>query len=63
MQITVRIDSRLMARAKRLAGLKSRRETADAALRLLVKTKVQEVFRIARGTPDWEGKPETAGGQ
>jgi len=55
MRTTVDIDDRLMAKAMRLARLKTKPETVEAALRLLVQMKQQDAIRKARGKLRWEG--------
>ena len=41
-----------------LSGHKTKRETVEAALELLVKLKSQEAIRAARGKLHWEGDLE-----
>jgi Arc/MetJ family transcription regulator len=52
------IDDELMAKAMTLSGHKTKRETVEAALELLVKLKSQEAIRAARGKLQWEGNLE-----
>ena len=49
------IDDALLDQAQRLIGARSKRETVDTALRLLVQIKRQEAIRSARGKLRWEG--------
>jgi Arc/MetJ family transcription regulator len=49
------IDDDLMAKAMSLSGHKSKRETVEAALELLVRLKSQDAIRAARGKLRWEG--------
>jgi Arc/MetJ family transcription regulator len=51
----IEIDDELMAKAMSLSGLKSKRETVEAALALLVRLKSQDAIRAARGKLQWEG--------
>ena len=42
-------------KAMKLSGYKTKRETVEAALELLVRLKSQEAIRAARGKLRWEG--------
>ncbi|MGH8655619.1 MAG: type II toxin-antitoxin system VapB family antitoxin [Gammaproteobacteria bacterium] len=55
MRTNIVINDELMERAMKLAGLKSKRETVEAGLQLLVKLKQQERLRKLRGKLRWEG--------
>lgn len=44
-----------MTKAMNVAGLRTKRETVEAALALLVRLKSQEAIRAARGKLRWEG--------
>jgi Arc/MetJ family transcription regulator len=55
MRTNIDIDSELMTKAMSLSGHKTKRETVEAALMLLVKLKSQEAIRTARGKLRWEG--------
>lgn len=55
MRTNIVIDDQLMARAMKLSGLKTKRETVESALELLVALKRQEGIRKARGKYRWEG--------
>lgn len=59
MEVPVRtnidIDDDLMTKAMSLSGHKTKRETVEAALELLVRLKSQEAIRAARGKLCWEG--------
>lgn len=55
MRTNIEIDDELMTKAMSLSGLKSKRETVEAALALLVRLKSQEAIRAARGKLRWEG--------
>ena len=49
------IDEELMARAKELTGLSTKRAVVEEALRVLVGLKEQEAVRGLRGRLRWEG--------
>lgn len=55
MRTNIVIDDDLMNRAMRASGAKTKRETVEAALRLLVRLKAQERMRELRGKLHWEG--------
>ena len=59
MRTNIDIDDELMAKAMTLSGHKTKRETVEAALSLLVQLKSQEKIRAARGKLRWEGDLET----
>ena len=52
------IDDDLLNAAMRLSGLKTKRETVEAALKLLVQLKRQQRIRRYRGKLRWEGDLE-----
>jgi Arc/MetJ family transcription regulator len=58
MRTNIDIDDGLMAKAMELSGHKTKRETVEAALELLVRLKSQEAIRTARGKLRWEGDLE-----
>ncbi len=58
MRTNIEIDDRLMTKAMTLSGHKTKRETVEAALELLVRLKSQEAIRAARGKLKWEGSLE-----
>lgn len=58
MRTNIVIDNQLIGEAMRLAGLKTKRETVEAGLKLLVQIKQQEQLRAVRGTLPWEGDLE-----
>ncbi len=60
MRTNIVIDDELMAEAQRLAGIATKRETVDQALRLLVRLKRQEAARDLRGALDWQGDLDQA---
>ena len=49
MRTNIDIDDRLMAAASKAAGLKTKKATVEAALRLLVQTRAQGRIRALRG--------------
>lgn len=58
MRTNIDIDDDLMAKAMNLSGHKTKKETVEAALELLVRLKSQEAIRAARGKLRWEGNLE-----
>lgn len=59
MRTNIVIDEQLMSQALKLSGLKTKRETVEEALRLLVAMKQQESIRRFRGKLRWEGDLES----
>lgn len=55
MRTNIDIDDRLMAAAFKASGLKTKKATVEAALRLLVQTRAQGRIRALRGKLRWEG--------
>lgn len=55
MRTNIEIDDDLMAEAQALTGAKTKRETVQEALKLLVQTRRQDAVRDLRGLCDWEG--------
>ena len=53
MRTNIDIDDRLMAAALKAGGLKTKKATVEAGLRLLVQTRAQG--RALRGKLHWEG--------
>ena len=58
MRTNIEIDDQLMTKAMTLSGHKTKRETVEAALALLVQLKSQERLKAARGKLHWEGDLE-----
>ncbi|HEY7837034.1 MAG TPA: type II toxin-antitoxin system VapB family antitoxin [Terriglobales bacterium] len=55
MRTNIEIDDRLMAQAQRLSGARTKRETVERALELLVeREQFKEILRY-RGSGIWEG--------
>ena len=55
MRTNIVIDDRLMRAAMRASGTKTKRETVEHGLKLLVALKRQERIRRFRGKLRWEG--------
>jgi Arc/MetJ family transcription regulator len=51
----IEIDDRLMKDAMKATGLKTKRETVEAGLRLLARLKRQSDARDLFGKVDWQG--------
>jgi Arc/MetJ family transcription regulator len=58
MRTNIVIDDTLMGRAMKLAGTKSKRETVEEGLKLLVRLRQQEDVRRMRGKLRWQGALE-----
>jgi Arc/MetJ family transcription regulator len=58
MRTNIVIDDTLMGRAMKLAGTKSKRETVEEGLKLLVRLRQQEDVRRMRGKLRWQGDLE-----
>ncbi len=59
MRTNVVIDDKLMLVAKRLSGLKTKRETIESALQLLIDVKSQISIRKYKGKLPWVGDLES----
>jgi Arc/MetJ family transcription regulator len=55
MRTNIEIDDTLMARAMKLAGTRTKRETVDRALKLMIQLNEQARIRAARGKLRWRG--------
>lgn len=55
MRTNIEIDDDLMAEAQALSGSKSKRETVQEALRLLVQMRRQASIKDLQGLYHWEG--------
>jgi Arc/MetJ family transcription regulator len=55
MRTNIVIDDRLMDQALALSGLKTKKETVEEALKLLISLKSQARIRDYRGKLNWEG--------
>jgi Arc/MetJ family transcription regulator len=55
MRTSIEIDDALMARAMKLAGARTKRETVERGLKLLIQLSEQTSIRLARGKLRWRG--------
>ncbi len=55
MRTNIEIDDKLMKEAMRSANTKTKRETVEAGLRVLIQIKGQTGIRKLRGKVKWEG--------
>lgn len=55
MRTNIDIDDRVMAEAMTASGMTTKRETVEAALRLLARRKRQADMRTLFGAVDWQG--------
>jgi Arc/MetJ family transcription regulator len=58
MRTNIIIDDLLMKEAQNISGIKTKKETVEEALRLLVSVKKQADIRKFRGKLHWEGDLE-----
>ena len=58
MRTNIDIDDDLMDEAMKASGLKTKRETVEAGLRLIIKLRQQWGIRAYRGKLRWEGDLE-----
>ena len=58
MRTNIVIDERLMSKAMRLAGTRTKRQTVEESLKLLIRLREQESIRRERGKLRWEGNLE-----
>ena len=58
MRTNIDIDDRLMRRAMRESGARTKKATVEAGLRLLVDTYAQTAVRRLKGKVRWEGDIE-----
>lgn len=58
MRTNIVIDDALMKEAMALSGIKTKKETVETGLKLLVKLKKQERLKSLRGKLWWEGDLE-----
>ncbi|EAR20250.1 type II toxin-antitoxin system VapB family antitoxin [Nitrococcus mobilis] len=59
MRTNIVIDDKLMERALRLTGLKTKREVVELALQTLLRLRQQEQVKQFRGKLNWQGDLET----
>jgi Arc/MetJ family transcription regulator len=55
MRTNIVIDDALMVRAMKVAGTRTKRETVERGLKLLIRLSQQERIRTARGKLRWRG--------
>ena len=55
MRTNIVLDDKLVERAQKLTGIKTRREVVQEALRTLILLREQAEIRGLRGTLKWEG--------
>jgi Arc/MetJ family transcription regulator len=55
MRTNIVIDDTLMDEALDVSGCKSKKETVEEALRLMIRMKKQSAIRTYRGKLNWEG--------
>ena len=55
MRTNIEIDDKLMRRAMKAAGAKTKRETVEKGLELLIRIEGQQRIRELRGKIDWQG--------
>ncbi|MBI5592156.1 MAG: type II toxin-antitoxin system VapB family antitoxin [Deltaproteobacteria bacterium] len=58
MRTNIIIDDALMEQALGISGFKTKKETVEEALKLLIKIKKQAQIRNFRGKLNWEGNLE-----
>lgn len=60
MRTNIVINDRLMRQAMRATGLRTKRETVEAGLQLLVQIHAQTAIRQLKGTIHWDGNLEAS---
>jgi Arc/MetJ family transcription regulator len=58
MRTNIEIDDRLMRKAMKSCGARTKKATVEAGLKLLADTHAQGAFRKFRGKVQWEGNLE-----
>lgn len=58
MRTNIVISDRLMREAMRASGLRTKRETVEAGLQLLVRIHAQTAIRTLKGAIHWDGNLE-----
>jgi Arc/MetJ family transcription regulator len=51
----IKIDSDLINEAMKASGLKTKKATVEAGLKLMISLKVQEKIKLLKGKLKWEG--------
>lgn len=59
MRTNIIIDDKLMSDAIGVSGYKTKKETVEEALKLMIKIKGQSAIRAYRGKIHWEGDLES----
>jgi Arc/MetJ family transcription regulator len=59
MRTNIVIDDELMNNAKKISGFRTKKETIESALKLLIKVKSQSFIKKYRGKLKWEGDLES----
>jgi len=59
MRTNIVLDDKLIARAQKLTGIKTKREVVHEALRLLILLNEQSEVRSLRGKLPWDGSLDT----
>jgi Arc/MetJ family transcription regulator len=59
MRTNIVIDDDLMKNAKNISGLRTKKETIESALKLLIQVKSQSFIKKYRGKMKWEGDLES----
>ena len=60
MRTNIDIDDRMMRKAMRSTGARTKRAVVEAGLRLLIQTRAQGGIRRLRGKVAWEGDLNTS---
>lgn len=55
MRTNIEIDEDLMEEAMKISGLKTKKATVEAGLKLIISLNLQEKIRNLRGKLKWEG--------
>lgn len=55
MRTNIEIDDELMDRAMKAAGTRTKRETVEKGLEILIRLQGQQKIRELRGKVDWQG--------
>ena len=55
MRTNIEIDDRLLEKARRLSGLKTKRAVVEAGLQILIRLREQEEILRLAGKVNWEG--------
>lgn len=55
----IKIDTELINEAMKESGLKTKKATVEAGLKLIISLKAQERIKLLKGKLKWEGKLDT----